>query len=533
MEREFNVTGSCNPRKHYMVDISGKLDAVMRLIRKGQYFTINRPRQYGKTTMLSVVARELRQRRDEYVLSRMSFEGVGDAIFEDEAFFSPRFVEMLARSLDFFDSETAELARRTGHDVVDLETLSVFITRFVTEVGLDVVVLIDEVDKSSNNQLFLSFLGMLRDKYLKANDGEDFTFKSVILAGVHDVKSLKLRMRDGEEAKLNSPWNIAADFNVDMSFSPAEIKTMLVDYAGDKGVEMDADAIAARIHYYTSGYPFLVSKLCKNIDEEEADRNPAYNPRRWTLDDVDWSFRWLTRPEYATTNFESLAKNLENSPELYDLTYQVMFGTQADGVSFSAMHPTINLGVLYGLFRAHAGRVVIHNRVYEQIVSDYMRAKKETAPDRYRFNGFLDPRYQDDDGALDVRKVLLKFQEFMREHYSDRDTTFLEREGRLVFMSFLKPIINAKGFMWKEPVVGDERRMDVVVTYGESQKEVIELKIWRGEEYHQRGLQQLSDYLDFQNLETGYLLIFDFGKGKQYTSEQIRFADKDIFAVRV
>jgi len=61
----------------------------------------------------------------------------------------------------------------------------------------------------------------------------------------------------------------------------------------------------------------------------------------------------------------------------------------------------------------------------------------------------------------------------------------------------------------------------IVVTYGESQKEVIELKIWRGEEYHQRGLQQLSDYLDFQNLKAGYLLIFDFNKEKQYSAEQI------------
>ena len=121
----------------------------------------------------------------------------------------------------------------------------------------------------------------------------------------------------------------------------------------------------------------------------------------------------------------------------------------------------------------------------------------------------------------------------MQEHYSDRDAGFLEREGRLVFMSFLKPIINGKGFMWKEPVVSDERRMDIVVTFGSKQKEVIELKIWRGEEYHKRGLQQLSDYLDFQGIKTGNLLIFDFNKNKEYTSEKIVFSDKNLFAVRV
>ena len=121
----------------------------------------------------------------------------------------------------------------------------------------------------------------------------------------------------------------------------------------------------------------------------------------------------------------------------------------------------------------------------------------------------------------------------MKEHYSSKDNEFIEREGRLLFMSFLKPIVNGKGFMWKEPVTAEERRMDIVVTYGERQKEVVELKIWRGEEYHQRGLQQLSDYLDFQGLKNGHLLIFDFNKNKNYKSEQIQFHDKSVFAVWV
>ena len=97
-------------------------------------------------------------------------------------------------------------------------------------------------------------------------------------------------------------------------------------------------------------------------------------------------------------------------------------------------------------------------------------------------------------------------------------------------MSFLKPIINGNGFMWKEPVVADERRMDIVITFGKEQKEVIELKIWNGQSYHEKGLQQLSDYLDFQGIKNGYLLIYDFSKNKEYKSEQIQFKDKSIFA---
>lgn len=64
---------------------------------------------------------------------------------------------------------------------------------------------------------------MLRNKYLKSNDGLDHTFFSVILAGVHDVKNLKLKLRPEQGKKFNSPWNIAADFDVEMSFDADEI----------------------------------------------------------------------------------------------------------------------------------------------------------------------------------------------------------------------------------------------------------------------------------------------------------------------
>lgn len=58
-----------------------------------------------------------------------------------------------------------------------------------------------------------------------------YSFKLVILAGLYDVKSLKLKIRNEEEAKYNSPWNIAVDFDVDMSFSAKEISTMLKEYS--------------------------------------------------------------------------------------------------------------------------------------------------------------------------------------------------------------------------------------------------------------------------------------------------------------
>lgn len=43
MKKTFNITGLRIPEKHYMVDTSAKLDAIMTVVDKGEYFVINRP----------------------------------------------------------------------------------------------------------------------------------------------------------------------------------------------------------------------------------------------------------------------------------------------------------------------------------------------------------------------------------------------------------------------------------------------------------------------------------------------------------
>ena len=127
------------------------------------------------------------------------------------------------------------------------------------------VLIIDEVDQGGNYEIFLNFLGLLRSKYLVRT--EIPTFQSVILAGVYDIKNLKLKIREELEHQYNSPWNIAADFNVDMSFSPQDIGGMLADYERDARTGMDIQMISGLIYDYTSGYPYLVSRICKLTDE--------------------------------------------------------------------------------------------------------------------------------------------------------------------------------------------------------------------------------------------------------------------------
>ena len=55
MDKYFNTTGICIPEMHYMVNIDKKLKKIEKLIDKGNYFTINKPRQFGKTTTLNLL----------------------------------------------------------------------------------------------------------------------------------------------------------------------------------------------------------------------------------------------------------------------------------------------------------------------------------------------------------------------------------------------------------------------------------------------------------------------------------------------
>lgn len=89
----------------------------------------------------------------------------------------------------------------------------------------------------------------------------------MILSGVYDIKNLKLKFVKGSEHKINNPWNIVADFLVDMSFSKQEIEKMLQEYEQDYKTGMDIRTLAESIYDYTSGYPFLVSRICKLMDE--------------------------------------------------------------------------------------------------------------------------------------------------------------------------------------------------------------------------------------------------------------------------
>jgi hypothetical protein len=57
---------------------------------------------------------------------------------------------------------------------------------------------------------------------------------------------------------------------------------------------------------------------------------------------------------------------------------------------------------------------------------------------------------------------------------------------------------------------------------------IIELKIWRGNSYNERGEQQLIEYLDYFHKDIGYLVSFNFNKNKISEVKEININNKTI-----
>lgn len=512
--KKFNVTGVCVPEKHYMANISGKIDEIAAMVDESLYFTINRPRQFGKTTTMLMLSKALESR---YSVIRTSFEGVGDDMFDSEERFCGEIFNIFARSMRFTDSLLYESFKGLALNTDSFNKLSEAITSLVEKSDKEMVLMIDEVDKSSTNRVFMQFLGLLRNKYLAMNEGQDKSFKSVILGGVHDIKNIKLQIRGEKDRVFNSPWNISADFKVDMSFSAREIETLLADYTVDTGVKMDTDLISKEIRKVTSGYPYLVSRLCKNMDE--------YLGRNWTLKGLEESIK-MTLNERSTL-FDDVIKNVENNPELKALVYEIL--VEGRNIPFNPI--AYEKGIMYGILIERDRKLTIDNRIFESMLYDYMLAQQDIRAMVSKLSNVGNSLLASD-GRLDMEKALLKFQEFMYEQYRQEDERFFETNGRLIFLAYLKPILNGRGFSFVEAQTRENRRMDVVITYG-AEKFIVELKIWNGRKYEEKGLEQLTEYLDAQKLDIGYMLIFNFNNEKEYTAQWLEVKGKKVLEVVV
>lgn len=524
MERYFNTEGLCDPDFHYMVPLDDRLKKIKRLyVDRGKYFVINRGRQYGKTTTLRALYGYLRM---DYLVLSMDFQMLTAANFENERRFVTAFVKYF---LDLMEKEkdtvSEGILQKLADDIKDEQFGMAEMFKSFSEIceksKKPLVLMIDEVDSASNNRVFIDFLALLRGYYLERKDRP--TFHSVILAGVYDIKNLKLKLRPEAEHQYNSPWNISAKFNVQMSFSPEQIALMLQEYENDTRTGMDTNAVSRCIYNYTSGYPYLVSAICKLLDEEvpESERFAAMDTV-WTEDGIIEAAKLLLKE--STPLFDSMVKQLDSYKELRNIIEQLLY--QGRRIIFSPAEKSINLGLMFGFLKEENGQVVVANRIFEMYLLNLFMAEESIKSEIYYYSQGIRNQFISEAG-LDMKLVLEKFVSHFAEVYGDNDEKFVEAYGRKFFLLYLKPIINGVGNYYIEAQTRDAKRTDLIVDY-RGEQFVVELKIWHGNEYNERGENQLLGYLDYFHLNRGYMLSFNFNKKKEVGVKTIRLGGRTI-----
>ncbi len=522
--RYFNTEGLCRPDEHYMVRLDDRLACIKNtLIDRKKYFVINRGRQYGKTTTLKALAKYL---SGDYVVLSLDFQQMGTEDFVDAATFAHAFANILIEKLEIKGLDDRKelmepLMEVINRDSNSLKDLFIRLSRMCRNSAQPIVLMIDEVDSASNNQVFIDFLAQLRSYYLARDEMP--IFHSVVLAGVYSIKNLKLKLRPESEHQYNSPWNIAADFEINMSFSTNQIATMLNEYEADHHTGMDIQAVADEIYRYTSGYPVLVSFICKRIDERLCGSEAFQFPKdAWSGAGVAEAVKNILK--MSTPLFESMVKQLDQYSELRTMLENIIY--QGIKIPFSPDEKAVSMGLMFGFLAEKNGQVAIANRIFEMYLMNLFMTEEAARSEVY-LQGDRDRIGFIRDNRLDMDLVLKKFVEYFHEICGDKDEDFIEKNGRKFFLLYLKPIINGTGNYYIEAQTRDSRRTDLIVDYLGEQF-IVELKIWHGNEYNARGEKQLTEYLEYFHRDKGYLLSFNFNQKKEIGVKEIQACGKTI-----
>ncbi|MDR1642745.1 MAG: AAA family ATPase [Clostridiales bacterium] len=320
--KHFNTEGVCRPDCHYMVKTDDNLAKIKSLIDRNKYIVLNRPRQFGKSTTLDLLQKVL---EPQYAYVKTSLER-----FPESAFTEDNFCEAIKDLfIDYFEreetglSEEAKTAFISTYEAWNNKPRMLALVRALRKMfkasDKRVVLAIDEIDHAENHEVFFEFLNSLRSEY---NDNPANTFQSVILVGVSEINHLINKARpEAQSLGMNrSPWNIAVSFGKSMDLPNSGIFEMLEEYKADHGLKFDAARMSDLLFEYTSGYPFLVSKLCYIIHsklletERFADLDAA-----WTREGFLAALQILMS-DRTVPLFQSLAGQLEENKELITLT---------------------------------------------------------------------------------------------------------------------------------------------------------------------------------------------------------------------
>jgi len=491
MNKFFNTAGLCFPGDHYMVDPLKRLTEVEDLIEKKLYFTIHAPRQTGKTTYLYALAGKLNA-EGKYIALVVSFEEAGyESITVDQA--NEALIDCIYQmSLD----QLPQQHQPDDPTKQEYRNLKNYLNAWTINQSKPIVLFIDDIDALLDDAL-ISILRQLRDGY----QGRPKHFpSSIALIGLRDVRDYKIRNREDQKPIITaSPYNINAQSILMDNFSREETFELLEQHTTETGQVFNTE-VKEEIYRLSQGQPWLVNALANQIVSEILHEDYS---KEITLDIVREAKNKLIIQR--DTHLDSLIDKLREE-KIKSIIQAIING---ENILYDSLNDVISYVRDLGIV-SQKSPLRFANPIYAEIIPRVMAsAFEESLPMEIET-----PWFVNQDGSLNMEKILKEFQEFYRENAESWLSRFEFKESahHLLMMAFLQRIINSGGEITREMAVGN-KRVDLLVEFNR-QRFAIELKIKRGNQSIEKAILQLNKYLDRLGLKEGYLVIFDPGPGE-------------------
>lgn len=212
--------------------------------------------------------------------------------------------------------------------------------------------------------------------------------------------------------------------------------TPTTSYESDKHVGMDVREIAKQIYEYTSGYPYLVSYICKVLDEGLAGQGITFGLKTAVSEAAKYIL------SHNNTVFDDMTKKITDYPELKRMLYEILF--EGQGFPYNPGNQIVQIGERFGFISNKKEQAVISNRIFETWFYNLFISEEALQSKSYKAAAEIKNQFIHG-GCLDMRRVLVKFMEHFAEIYGDCPDSFKEENGRRLFLLYLKPIINGTG----------------------------------------------------------------------------------------
>lgn len=495
--RFFNTTGPIRPSEHYFIPNRLDWSEVLGLIERSQYFVIYAPRQVGKTTAIEELVRHLNQDSQYCALyiniepAQAARDNVKEALIAILAEFKTSLQNQLVgeeATIQFIEQILS-----LPH-LVNLNTLIEALSFWAKASPIPRVLFIDEIDALIGDSL-LSVLRQIRRGFgMRPNNFP----QSLCLIGLRDVRDYRVWSKEsGVYVSTSSPFNIKAVSILLPNFSPQQVAELYDQHTREMGQVFEKEAVEYAF-YLTQGQPWLVNALAF----EAAFVNVKDRQEPITKETIEKAKEQLIIRQ--DTHIDSLLDKL-NEPRVLGIIDAII-----SGKSEISTFDLDDVRYVYDLGLIKKDGFEIANPIYKEIIPRALTSLlQKMIPDTSAW-------YLDEKGNLDMSKLLAAFTAFFREHSGawGEKIAYHESMPHLLLMAFLQRIINGCGSIAREYALG-QKRVDLYVTW-KKQIFVIELKIKYGEDTLQKGLVQISKYIDYCGATEGHLLIVDRDPGKSW-----------------